>query len=61
MNLDYLLPMAIAAENVQRLLDGDLTQPPHEGTLAARVYRELPEDRRRELLSGRPATDHRSA
>lgn len=53
--------MAIAAENVQRLLDGQLTQPPHDGTLAARVYLELSEDRRRELLAARSVTDHRSA
>jgi hypothetical protein len=60
-NLDYLLPMAIAAENVQRLLDGQLTAPPHEGTLAARVWRELPEPRRRELIGSTEPTDARSA
>lgn len=60
MNLDHLLPMAIAGENVQRLLDGLLTQPPLDGTLAARVFREIPENRRAELIAGALRTDHGS-
>lgn len=47
---DDLLPKVIAAENVERLLDGVLTAPPHEGTLAERVFRELSPERRAALI-----------